>query len=454
MNSITRFEIKKLHGDKNIDLNLVDNTLILVGENGAGKSTVLQLFYYLLSGQWSSMAKYQFESVCMTIEKKKYTLRYADIEKSLRSIDRRVLARLPPPVRHRVIALLEQTEGRLVAPELEKICEQYGIPLHYLLHELDLFDEPSSSKKAEPLRQALAGIRQSLKAQLLYLPTYRRIEQELSLIFKGLDERELRNRGKLLTDQRKEDAFVELIEFGMKDVDDAVNETRKELDRFARESLNNLTFSYLGDIVEHKYTTVDLKKIKSATPETVENILNRIQEPILSSANKQHLREIIDGVKTDGDQNEHAQVICHYFTKLMAFHEELEAKEAKIVNFCRVCNDYMVGKEFKYDTSNFQFTIRPKGADDVSSEIKLHHLSSGEKQIVSLFSHLYLSGGKKYFVLIDEPELSLSVPWQRKFLLDIRNANFCTGLVAVTHSPFIYENELKKYAHGLGEFVV
>src|SRR5271155_60715 len=59
----------------------------------------------------------------------------------------------------------------------------------------------------------------------------------------------------------------------------------------------------------------------------------------------------------------------------------------------------------------------------------------------------------KYFVLIDEPELSLSVPWQRKFLVDIRSASFCVGLVAVTHSPFIYDNELKRYAHGLGEFI-
>ena len=453
MSSITRFEIRKLHGNKDIDLKLVDNTLILVGENGAGKSTVLQLFYYLLSGQWSSMAKYQFDSVCMTIEKKKYTLRYADITKSFRNIDRHVLVRLPPSVRRRVIDLLERTEGQLVTPELERICDQYGVPLHYLLHELDLFD-PSSGKKMEPLRQALKGIRQSLNAQLLYLPTYRRIEQELSLIFKGVDERELRTRGKMLTDQRKGDTFVELIEFGMKDVDEAINETRKELDRFARESLNNLTFSYLGDVVEHKYTSVDLKKIKSATPATVENILNRIQEPVLSSTNKAHLRRIINGVKIPETQNEHTQVICHYFTKLMAFHEELEAKEATIVNFCRICNDYMVGKEFKYDTSNFQFSIRLKGINDIGSEIKLHHLSSGEKQIVSLFSHLYLSGGTKYFVLIDEPELSLSVPWQRKFLLDIRNADFCIGLVAVTHSPFIYDNALKKYAHGLGEFAV
>lgn len=389
----------------------------------------------------------------MTIEKKKYTLQYSDIKKSFRNIDRHILTRLPPSARHRIMDMLEQAEGGLVTPELEKICERYGIPVNFLLRELDQF-EPSSTKKSEPIRQALDGIRKSLNAQLLYLPTYRRIEQELSLIFKDMDERDLRNRGKFLSEQKKEGTFVELIEFGMKDVDEAINETRKELDSFARESLNNLTFGYLGDIVEHKYTSVDLKKIKSATAETVENILNRIQEPILSSANKEHLRQIIGGVKDDGQQNEHAQVICHYFTKLMAFHEELEAREANIVNFCRVCNDYMVSKEFRYDTSNFQFTIRPKGETSDNSEIKLHHLSSGEKQIVSLFSHLYLSGSKKYFVLIDEPELSLSVPWQRKFLLDIRNASFCTGLVAVTHSPFIYENELRKYAHGLGEFVL
>lgn len=453
MNLITRFEIRKLHGVKNIDLKLVDNTLILVGENGAGKSTVLQLFYYLLSGQWNSMAKYQFESVCLTIENKKFTLLYTDIEKYLGNrIGRRHLMRLPPPLRHRVFALLEQTEGQLVTPELEAIFDQYDIPLRPLLHELNLFEPSSGKKKAEPLRQTLEGIRESFNAQLLYLPTYRRIEQELSLIFKGLDERELRNRERLLA-QGKGDTFVELVEFGMKDVEEAVNETRKELDRFARESLNTLTFSYLGDIVEHKYTTVNLDKIKSASQMTVENILSRIQESILSSANKKHLRDIIDGVKSGGKQDEHSQVICHYFTKLMAFHEELEAKEAKIVNFCRVCNEYMVDKELKYDTATFHFTIRPKGNDDDSREIKLHHLSSGEKQIVSLFSHLYLSGDKQYFVLIDEPELSLSVPWQRKFLLDIKNADFCIGLLAVSHSPFIYDNELKKYAHGLGEFI-
>jgi len=85
-------------------------------------------------------------------------------------------------------------------------------------------------------------------------------------------------------------------------------------------------------------------------------------------------------------------------------------------------------------------------------EIKFRDLSSGEKQIISLFSQLYLTEDNQYFIIIDEPELSLSVPWQRKFLTDICESNYCSGIIAVTHSPFIFENELNRFAHSLNEF--
>jgi predicted ATPase len=132
------------------------------------------------------------------------------------------------------------------------------------------------------------------------------------------------------------------------------------------------------------------------------------------------------------------------------FQRELQEKEKGISAFCSLCSAYIADKSFTYDSAEFSLKINSNRSGD---EVQLSELSSGEKQIVSLFSHLYLSGRDSFFVLIDEPELSLSVPWQRRFLTDIRSASFCAGLVAVTHSPFIYDNELRPYAHALGEFV-
>ena len=69
------------------------------------------------------------------------------------------------------------------------------------------------------------------------------------------------------------------------------------------------------------------------------------------------------------------------------------------------------------------------------------------------YSVIYICRKKNnYIVLIDEPELSLSVKWQKTFLEDVRKGAFCKGLIAVTHSPFIFDNGLDRYAHGLEEF--
>ena len=59
---------------------------------------------------------------------------------------------------------------------------------------------------------------------------------------------------------------------------------------------------------------------------------------------------------------------------------------------------------------------------------------------------------KNLFVFIDEPELSLSIDWQRMLLVDILESTSCTGLVATTHSPFVFDNELEDYVHGINEF--
>ena len=76
---------------------------------------------------------------------------------------------------------------------------------------------------------------------------------------------------------------------------------------------------------------------------------------------------------------------------------------------------------------------------DSGQPLPLSSLSSGEQQELVLHYDLLFRVPSNTIVLIDEPELSLHVAWQKKFLPDlleiVRLSNF-DALVA-THSPFI-----------------
>lgn len=70
-----------------------------------------------------------------------------------------------------------------------------------------------------------------------------------------------------------------------------------------------------------------------------------------------------------------------------------------------------------------------------------------------MLRNMYLEPDNDFIVLFDEPELSLSIYWQKKLLPDILNSKRCDFLLAVTHSPFIFENELLEYTIGLKDFI-
>jgi ABC-type molybdenum transport system ATPase subunit/photorepair protein PhrA len=74
-------------------------------------------------------------------------------------------------------------------------------------------------------------------------------------------------------------------------------------------------------------------------------------------------------------------------------------------------------------------------ATDDSDNIGLEALSSGEKHLLRLFVQALLVGPSA--ILVDEPELSLHVDWQRKLIADFRLLNAEAQLIFATHSPEI-----------------
>lgn len=147
-------------------------------------------------------------------------------------------------------------------------------------------------------------------------------------------------------------------------------------------------------------------------------------------------------------------MVLHFVSKLIQIHEKQRKREERVTKLVEVCNRYLTDKSLQFDSQQFALSLaRGKEPDQDAETINTSDLSSGEKQIVSLFTHIYLSDVAGYFVMIDEPELSISVPWQRTFLEDIVKSGLCHGLVAVTHSPFIFENSLNDYARSMTEFL-
>ena len=83
-----------------------------------------------------------------------------------------------------------------------------------------------------------------------------------------------------------------------------------------------------------------------------------------------------------------------------------------------------------------EISFKTKYADN---EIDIKYLSSGEKQLLIFFVYLIFEVDKnsKGIFVVDEPELSLHLSWQRQFVSKIREVNPNIQLIFATHAPEI-----------------
>jgi predicted ATP-binding protein involved in virulence len=452
---LQQFSITGLHGNRNVDIPIRDNKLVLVGENGTGKSTIANFIFFFLAREWRRMTSYNFESVSMLINDELFQIENKYL--TPRSIGRS-RTELPLNLSSLFTRLEAQYGSTTILEEpglLRRLSDEYHVPssvlFEYFRHNPHMSDDEikqweKHNNELNIMRKKLSDV---VNEQILYLPTYRRIERELQQIFPKEDLDELRTRNRRLRKGRNEETFIELVEFGMEDIENTITATMSTLGEILRRRLNSLTGSYLREVIQGKYDTVNVAPLRELDESSINAVLDRVGENLLSAEDKATLREIIEKINSNDSIEERDKVIVHFLISLIELHKQQDNNEKAVRDFITVCNKYLIDKNLVYDSRHYQIRIeheRPHG------DIKLQQLSSGEKQIVSLFAHIYLSDQANYFVIIDEPELSLSVTWQKQFLPDIWATGKCSGIIAVTHSPYIFDNDFDNYTHGLEEF--
>lgn len=177
------------------------------------------------------------------------------------------------------------------------------------------------------------------------------------------------------------------------------------------ESLNKDFFSDpLFKIKNSKYISPELSEFKSA-----EALMT--QELLIAKENCANYK-----IKCsyDSDATEYIKDITYYIERLALLNDFL----------ARYCNIII-----EVNMENYSSIIARKNGD----EIELSFLSSGEQRLITLLTNCIFSDEK--IILIDEPEISLSIKNQSKLMLDMSNilkqAN--KTLIIATHAPYIFQ---------------
>ena len=105
-----------------------------------------------------------------------------------------------------------------------------------------------------------------------------------------------------------------------------------------------------------------------------------------------------------------------------------------LTTFTTAINDLFVDKEISFSASSDGITISTVGAD--RQPIYPTSLSSGERQLLLLLTNTLIARENSGLFIIDEPEISLNVMWQRELLDVLLRCTSGTGVqfLVATHS--------------------
>ncbi len=102
--------------------------------------------------------------------------------------------------------------------------------------------------------------------------------------------------------------------------------------------------------------------------------------------------------------------------------------------FVEIASDMFFRKHVQISRSN-QVTVFSDDSHPRISSIPVKKLSSGEKQLLIFLSETLLQEQEPYIFLADEPELSLHIEWQEDLVPSLLRINPNAQVIFATHSP-------------------
>jgi predicted ATPase len=423
---IERIHIKGLFGmfEHDIRLNKEERITVIHGMNGIGKTMIFRILNSLFKGNLNEVIDLPFEWLLVEFENSKAILIDKDDEKNLIYVITRT-----QETSYAFEALLD--DSRILFSAMNKIAEADNLnidvkSLNGLEQErfLNIYGESHLSKSelnalnnrhTKELKQSLEGIKVNfVQTQRLLTITNERLIYD-GKISKDFIQKKIEN---------SIDIYSNELSNLIKDELEAYLEHSDELERSLGKRLISKEVQAYNSIEQLRQDYKQVMERRKRLAAVGILLSDEEEEEIIIPEEADEVTLAILSVSVQ-DMKVKLDSFNDFYARLSLFSE--------IINKRRFSYKHMSMD----DDDGFRFR-NENGEEFLASD-----LSSGEQHELVLMYELLFKVPEDSLVLIDEPEISLHVAWQKKFLNDLREiiAIRKFDVMVSTHSPSIINGE-------------
>lgn len=399
--------IEGMWGRKQIQINFDHKVNFLIGVNGSGKTTVLNSIASALSSDYEGLARSPFATLeCTLLSRKNNDEVQVAVRRAMDESSPR------PSFSYRIQNASRETQ----------YFELLGLPPRYIIPSI----------KRDLTKSRIFDGEESPVANLVNIKwiTVHRTPSKLRHDDKVPTEPSVDRRLTTLSNQ--------LVRYFSKLA--ALREL--ETNRFLRQVLSTLVynaseFSPLSEQVEK----LDLPALQSS----LEDLLGTFQSTGLEKQRErliEHFKMAANAQRADkrGETLRLSELMALATAiPMQRMVEEWKGTLEKQERIRRPQHDFLnvINEMYKNKILSLNQRNELEVVLDDGTHLPLSELSSGEKQLLILFSESLLQERREFIYIADEPELSLHITWQEQLTRNLLKINPNAQVIFATHSPDI-----------------
>ncbi|EOV8629476.1 AAA family ATPase [Proteus mirabilis] len=394
---------------------------VIYGDNGCGKTTFLKLVHSILKRDDESLASENVMYVEIYYEKNNGEREFIPVTQIQEEVDEGIIKN-------------SYDWSELVDSELAD-CTSLSLGVERGV--------TSESLKVEPV-DILRFLGHPEYRSLFAKTDIHLFSERMAMFLKRYQNNRRRNK-KDNMDLDAKHVFLQNIK--MSNIENMLVERYLLARNIATERIQNALFDTLAIAVDAKKTSDDI-----VMPSNFENDVYKNKERIIEALDdgfennfKNHVVNILSSIQSESDVN---KILENQLLRKLVMNMTRELKVEKqllssINILVDVFNSFLVGDK-KLIINKQEIYVQTE-----DSNLSIGALSSGERHILTFLSIVIIAGRGRDILLIDEPEISLNIKWQRTLLSLLQELVPETQIIVASHSPIISKkspNSLVKLA--------